>query len=515
MKLRARWEFPAITANAVARNPLLFELETPPAAGAQQKLVVVLALDRSWSMKGAKMQAVIDASVSFLNWLTRNDYLGVVAYAEDVKVIQRAQPLTEKTALAEKIRRIQLGTSTNLSGGWIQALRLAQDAGETQAIRRVILLTDGQATLGVREPEKLVELARDYAKQGVHTSTIGFGEDFNEQNLRQIARAGEGNFYFIETPEQASEVFYREFGAIRSLYAQAPEIRFRLPPEIELVEVLADAEIERLPDGALVRTGDIPCDDKRAIAFDFKIHRPQSELFIEGEITYLNVQGGMKDEKLRFKAPLRIGGATERNSDVAEEFVTAFTARAMEKLSALAAEDAESAAAEVPRFKDEIEKLMAEKNVRPQWLVQSIDQLTAKILADGNLGRKQLLAESTRLFKKSKTQSSAASDKEVLHYKTQGNLDMYKIPEFKETMNKHLASGIRFVIMDFTGTEFIDSSSIGALIELANSLVRRGGNLVVHSLNGATEKIFQATRLTEFVPVVKDESAARELIGSA
>ncbi|MCS6972667.1 MAG: STAS domain-containing protein, partial [Leptospiraceae bacterium] len=63
--------------------------------------------------------------------------------------------------------------------------------------------------------------------------------------------------------------------------------------------------------------------------------------------------------------------------------------------------------------------------------------------------------------------------------------------------------------------EFIDSSSIGALIELSNSLVRRGGSLIVHSLNGTTQRIFQATRLTEFVPIAANEAEAMAMVRSS
>lgn len=513
MKLKAKWEFASIPIGKSSQNPLLLQLETPPTSGTSRKLVVVLALDKSWSMKGAKMQSVSDAAILFLNWLTRNDYLGVVTYAEDVKVVQRPLPLTEKTVLADKIRSIKLGTSTNLSGGWVQALRLAEDVKEESATKRVILLTDGQATTGVREEDKLVELARQYAKLGIHTSTIGVGSDFSEKGLRDIARAGEGNFHFIETPEQAADIFYREFGDIRALHAQAPEIRFFLPPEAKLKNVLADADIDQMDDGVVVRTGDIPADDRRSIVFDFTMEKPSQDIAISGELVYLNVVDGMKEERIKFKIPVKVSNSPgERNSQVAEEFVIAFTAREMERISGLAAKEPGLAATEITQLQKVVESLMTEKNCRPAWLLDSLKSLSDKLKGDTNMGGKRLLAESSKLFRDSARGKTKATEKEVLRTALQGNLDMYKVPEFNENMTKQLAGGIRFIVLDFSECGFIDSSAIGALIQLSNSLIKRGGMLIVHDVQSGLRKLFTATKLDQFVPVAENSDEADKLI---
>ena len=513
MKLSAKWELSAIPEGKIINNPLLFQLETPPASGSPQQLVVVLALDRSWSMKGEKMAAITDAAILFLNWLTRNDALGIVTYAQDVKVCHNPALLTDKTIVQERIRNIQLGTSTNLSGGWLQALRLAENFPAENTIRRVILLTDGQATMGVREDEKLVEIAKQYAARGIHTSTIGVGNDFNEQSLRQIARAGEGSFYFIETPEQAADIFYQEFGNIRSLYAQAPEIRFSLPNNVKLKSVLADAEVETSESGAIVRTGDIPADDQRKIVMDFAMTASSTDLAIAGELVFFNVSNGMKEEKLRFRIPVKIAATTaEPNKTVSEEYIIALSARKMEQISQLAAQDATQAAQQIQQLEEEISALMREKTIQIPWLNERIKNMMAKLAGDSNLARKYMLAESARMFRSRNLQGRIVNDREVLRDALTENLDLYKVPEFNDKMNAHLAAGIRFILLDLSRCAFLDSSAIGALIQLSNSLVKRGGLLVVYSIPATLEKIFTSTRLDKFIPVVENEQAALALL---
>src|ERR671925_398124 len=58
---------------------------------------------------------------------------------------------------------------------------------------------DGLANVGVTEPERLVALARGAGRDGIGTSTIGFGEGFDEDLLTGMADAAGGNAHYAET----------------------------------------------------------------------------------------------------------------------------------------------------------------------------------------------------------------------------------------------------------------------------------------------------------------------------
>ncbi|MCS6983679.1 MAG: VWA domain-containing protein [Leptospiraceae bacterium] len=513
MQLQANWEFSQITPQKAIRNPLLLELTTPPQKSTVRQLVVVLAVDRSWSMKGEKMQAVTDAAILFLNWLTRNDVLGIVSYAQDVKVEQNPIPLTEKSTIADKIRRMSLGTSTNLSGGWLTALRLAENYQSPNAVRRVILLTDGQATMGIREEDKLVEIARQYAAKNIVTSTIGVGADFNEQNLKEIARAGGGSFYFMQTPEEASDIFYQEFGAIRSLYAQAAEVRLYFHQPISLNQVLVDADIEKHSDGLTLRLGDIPSDDSRKMVFEFDVGPTNEELMVSGELTFFNVSEDLKEEKIKFNIPLKVGPTQALpNKLVCQEYLLAHSAREIERISLIARQNVEVALNELKNLQHEVKNYLTEKNLELSWLEERLMQMAEKLARDTNLAAKQLLSESTKMYREKTATITKAAAGEILTYKMQSQLDLYKVPEFNEEMNGYLQKGIRFVLIDMQNCPFLDSSAIGALIQLSNSLTKRAGLLIFYNVPTGLQKIIAATRLDKYIPLAPNESEARKLI---
>ena len=76
-----------------------------------------------------------------------------------------------------------------------------------------------------------------------------------------------------------------------------------------------------------------------------------------------------------------------------------------------------------------------------------------------------------------------------------GEIDLFTAPEFKQRMSSPIDDGKSHVIVDLTGTTFIDSSSLGVLIGAHRRLKLRGGSLIVVCDNDAITKTFKITGL--------------------
>ena len=81
---------------------------------------------------------------------------------------------------------------------------------EPGRLNRVILFTDGQANVGETRPDAIANDVHGLAARGVSTSTLGIGADYNEDLLEAMARSGDGNYYFIESPGQLPGLFAAE-----------------------------------------------------------------------------------------------------------------------------------------------------------------------------------------------------------------------------------------------------------------------------------------------------------------
>ncbi len=187
----------------------------------RRPLNISLVLDRSGSMGGTKLTQAIRASTMLVDKLSDQDTLSVVAYDDSVDTKVKPQKVADKSAIKEVIKKIRAGGITNLSGGWLKGCDHVKDNSAKGVVNRVLMLTDGQANMGETNPETLTAMSAEQAKAGVVTTTLGFGNGFNEDLLIGMASAGGGNFYFIQSPDDAAEVFRIEVEGLSSLIANS------------------------------------------------------------------------------------------------------------------------------------------------------------------------------------------------------------------------------------------------------------------------------------------------------
>ena len=76
-------------------------------------------------------------------------------------------------------------------------------------VNRLILVSDGQPTEGVTDFSGLTSLVRDIRSLGVSVSSLGVGDDFNEQLMTAIAEVGAGGYGCMQDAAQLSQVFQK------------------------------------------------------------------------------------------------------------------------------------------------------------------------------------------------------------------------------------------------------------------------------------------------------------------
>src|SRR3954447_26283781 len=89
-----------------------------------------------------------------------------------------------------------------------------------------------------------------------------------------------------------------------------------------------------------------------------------------------------------------------------------------------------------------------------------------------------------------------------------GEIDLFTAPEFKQRVSAPIDAGRTHVVVDLTGTTFIDSSSLGVLIGAHRRLRRLEGSLVIVCSNDAIIKTFRITGLDGVFTIVPTLDAA-------
>ncbi len=525
MELESKLEVSELLPDSNNINHLLIKMKTPPAAlGQRHPLVISLVIDKSWSMKGEKIDATIEAAASLVNWLTRHDYICIVAYSADVQIIQPLTQLKDKISVIDKIKSIQVATSTNLSGGWLQGLKMLESANIPNAYKRVILLTDGQATLGLKDPEQFVKIASDHFTRNISTTTIGFGEDFNENSLRDIAIAGGGNFYFISNPEEASGIFFREFGDIGSLYGQAVEIKIKLSEGVRLMEMFNDYPHQIGQDGSVtIQAGDIRSDDLRNIVLSLEVNSNKNINYDElakVTVSYYNLFDNMKLENVEYVVKATKAAANtapSQDKEVTIERLIYSSAKTAIKAAKLLSDGETESARTI--LTNSIEKLETNIRLAPDQLspvLQRLKNTLSRLKENTNLAGKHMLAVGSDIYTRMEIIDTGGVETHdrIFEHKVNGDIDLYKCPDIKSMVQAEMKEGYKFIIFDLASTKFIDSSGIGALIQISSWLRRRGGELVVANIADSVRKVFEVTRLENHIRLARSMPEANDIIES-
>ncbi|TGK38004.1 anti-sigma factor antagonist [Leptospira andrefontaineae] len=508
-------------------NTLLVRLNSPtgPVSTQRQPLVLGLALDRSWSMKGSKMDSVIQASSSLVNWLTRRDFLTAVAYAEDVQVIQPLVPLAEKNSVIHRLNSIQVGTSTNLSGGWLHVLRTLELHPIADGYKRVILLTDGNPTLGIKDPVQLIQIAADAYKKGISTTVIGFGNDFNEILLKEIAESGGGNFYYVETPEETGDIFFKEFGDIGTLYAQSIELKVNFPKGMDYLDLVSEVSSYQEPDPEetgrtktlVLEVGDMRADDVKSLVVQLRPTKKDTPANINISASYYELTDGAKLEQKTIDIPLDWNDdSAKEDADVVVEATIAKTGKGLRKAGTLLKEGYTEES--ISLLNDLIKEINEKEELAPevlQTLGFRVSSLKNRILENSPTAAKHLVASASELqygAMENFPDDGVEYHDQIFAYRTNEDIDLYRCPEIKTAIQEKMKEGYRYIVFNLAKSSYIDSSAIGMLIQVAGWLRKRGGELIVSNLRSSVKKVFSITRLESHIRASETEEEAQSLL---
>ena len=203
-----------------------------------------VVLDRSWSMEGDKIEHARQSVLQLIDQLAADDRFALVSFAGEARLdVELAAVGPTEGGVAdgprrwrERVAAIELGSGTAISEGLDLALRAAGDRPAGRAAR-LLLLSDGQANEGDVTAEGLAARARRFAAAGIPVSTLGVGDDFNEELMARLADDGRGNYYYLPGAEQIAGVLAAELAATRETVAEEIEVALRPAPGVQVREV--------------------------------------------------------------------------------------------------------------------------------------------------------------------------------------------------------------------------------------------------------------------------------------
>ena len=313
MKIQARFTHDKVRFDKTHDNHLVLSLKAPKLEWEAKRapICIIPIIDVSTSMTGDKLENAKKTLHKLVDHLKPGDYCGLGAFSTDIRPIMAPVEMSQasKDALKAEIGKLHVVSSTNFSGGLELGLKWGAKVDIGNMIIRVIMLTDGQPTAGLTNPEAILKIVENRGRTSV--SCFGYGEDANQELLSELAKRGGGNYAFIKHPDEALSAFGKELGGLLSTYAQ--NIVLDLAPHNghKIEEVVSDVEVDEKDQKVIIKLGDLLSEEERHVVVAIKLSAqtqalPREMNIVDVKVEYdLIVDGKTVHHQEELKAKLR------------------------------------------------------------------------------------------------------------------------------------------------------------------------------------------------------------------
>jgi Ca-activated chloride channel family protein len=213
-------------------------VDVPAAAKrAHAPMALALVIDTSGSMAGAKIDNARSAARTLVQGLADGDIVAIDTFSDDARerVPATVVNATTRARLLGAIAELSPSGGTNMFDGLRLGETTVLSAPATHPIRRVVMISDGLATVGATSPELLGALAARGADHGVQVTSIGVGLDYDENTLNALAVRSSGRLYHLAEPREMASILDREIKLLDSTMATDAFVEIVPAPGVQVL----------------------------------------------------------------------------------------------------------------------------------------------------------------------------------------------------------------------------------------------------------------------------------------
>lgn len=193
-------------------------------------LNLALALDRSASMRGARLNRVKVAARQILEQLTPDDRICIVSYSDRADVLLPSRRVTDISDIRAIVNTISAGGGTEIYQGLQACYNQVKLHYNSNIVNHIILLTDGR-TYG--DEDVSLELAQSASKKGIGISAMGIGDEWNDVFLDRLASRTGGASAYINSPAAVVDFMKDRVTSLGQSYAE--HMRMIIAPESDVI----------------------------------------------------------------------------------------------------------------------------------------------------------------------------------------------------------------------------------------------------------------------------------------
>lgn len=259
----------------LAESQLVFvltELSMPPESekAPRPPINVSLVLDRSTSMKGARMDVVKNTAIELMRKMRPQDIFSIIAFSDRAEVIFPAGLRTNIREFETRIQMLQTGGGTEIFQGLKAGYNEVCRHKSPKYINHIILITDGR-TYG--DEANCISLAREANERGIGITGLGIGSEWNDAFLDSLATTTGGQTEYIAKTSDIKKFMEEKFNRLGKVFADGVRFQFttdsfaklnyafRLQPETQPLEI----------DRSTLMMGNIHREEPLKVLFEFQV----------------------------------------------------------------------------------------------------------------------------------------------------------------------------------------------------------------------------------------------------
>ena len=202
----------------------------------RKKLNVVVVMDISGSMSSgfneyyydgnyvdgdktgdrrSKMQIANESLNCLIDQLKPDDRLGIVLFDNSAYLAKPVNLVgeTDIEKIKEHILEITPQGGTNFEAGYSEGTKLFSEEmlNNDEYENRIIVITDAMPNLGTTSKEGLTKYVQENADNGIYTTFVGVGVDFNTEVIECLSDVRGANYYSVHNSDEFKKVMGEEF----------------------------------------------------------------------------------------------------------------------------------------------------------------------------------------------------------------------------------------------------------------------------------------------------------------
>ncbi len=270
--MEGRLGHPVLSASRGGESFVFLDIRADATKTAAKKpeLNLSIVIDRSGSMRGKRLRNAIAGARTAIGQLSDGDVVSVISYSQNAQLVVSPTVISPESRprVLKALSSIRAKGETCISCGIAMATRMARASQDK--VNRVVLLSDGEATVGVRDVGGFAAMADSCRKNNVSITTIGVDVDYNERIMEALARSSNGGHHFAANPDALGSIFEREMNELAKTIAMNAEVTMDLAPGV-FVDHVFDRSFERHGNRLIVPFGTFAQNDRKTLLVRLRV----------------------------------------------------------------------------------------------------------------------------------------------------------------------------------------------------------------------------------------------------